>query len=205
MKSISPVLILLKLFLLLCVQISSVYANTVAISENGKVATLTLPLKAAISDNDIIRNAVRVIPLSSVYEHIKWDKAARKLPDHHFLLRVVHDKVSALNYEIINDAYTCSYNNLNRLEALPQGISVVNDGYSYSITAGTNTQDLGSGRSATINETSAWLPAQGTADYFIDLMLNITFPDISKHEELMSKGGFCRGSVTMLVSTALAG
>lgn len=203
MKSISPVLILLKLLLLFCVQISSVYASTTVISENGKKATLTLPLKATISENDMIRNAVRVIPLSSVYEHVKWDKADRKFLDHHFLLRVVYDRVSALNYEIINDAYTCSYNNLNRLEALPQGISVVNDGYHYSITAGMNTQDLAPGRSATIDEANAWLPAQSTPDYFIDLMLNITFPDISKYTDLMSRGGFCRGSVTMLVSARL--
>ncbi|EPC4783753.1 hypothetical protein Q1B84_004778 [Salmonella enterica] len=203
MKNISPALFFLKVLLLFCVQISSVYASTADISEYGKRATLTLPLKATISDNDIIRNAVRVIPLSSVYEHVQWDKAGRKFLDHHFLLRVVYDKVSPLNYEIINDAYTCASNNPNRLNPLFPDISVVNEGYQYSITAGMITKNLDNFRSVIVDEKGAWLPVQTTSDYFIDLTLNITFPDISKYSGLMSRGGFCRGSVTMLISAQL--
>lgn len=203
MKSISPVLILLKLLLLFCIQISSVYASTVNVEEHGKKATLTLPLKATISVNDMIRNAVRVIPLSSVYENVKWDTSERKFLDHHFLLRVIKQEVKPLSYEIINDAYTCGLNNPNRLNTLFPDISVVNGGYRYSVTAGTNTQDLGVNRSTTIDERNAWQPVQGTSDYFIDLTLNITFPDITGYAGLMSRGGFCRGSVTMLVSAQL--
>lgn len=204
MKGISPVLILLKLFLLFGIQMSSVYATgTAEISENGKKATLTLPLTALVSVNNIMNDTVTVIPLSSVYENVKWDTTAKKLLDHHFLLRVIRNGVKPLIYEVINDAYTCGLNNPNRLNKLLPDISVVNDGYKYSVTAGTNNYDLGVNRSATIDEISDWQPVQGTSDYFIDLTLNITFPDVSKRTGLMSRGGFCRGSVTMLVSAKL--
>ncbi|HFW3090909.1 TPA: hypothetical protein ACIBE3_004584 [Salmonella enterica subsp. enterica serovar Reading] len=205
MKIISHILSFLKLYFLLCILISPVYAlNKVDITDNGKKVTLTLPLKATITDNDIIKEVVTVVPLSSVYENIKWDKTTQKLSDHHFLLRVIKDDISKLRYEIINDSYTCAYNNPNRLEDLPGGISVVNEGYEYSISVqGKGNQILDRARTTTIDKNDAWLPLQGTAQKFIDLTLNITFPDISQQTDLMNKGGFCRGSVTMMVSVPL--
>ncbi len=206
MKSVNPVLSLLTLCLLFCIHISSAYANTVQVSENGKMATLTLPLKATISADTIIRDTVMVIPLSSVYEQVKWDKSRDKFVDHHFLVRVVKDEPSPLLYEIINDAYTCSYNNPDRLstEGILPDISVVNNGYNYSISAEVlGTKAMDSGRSITVDVPAAWLPEQSTSQHFIDLTLNITFPDVSKYTELMNRGGICRGSVTMLVSKKL--
>lgn len=206
MKRVNPVLSLLKIFLLFCIQISFVYANTTQISENGKTATLTLPLKATISADTITRDTVTVIPLSSVYEQVKWDKSRENFIEHHFLVRVVKDEPSPLLYEIINDAYTCSYNNPDRLSQaeLPPDISVVNDGYNYSITAAVlGTKTLDSNRSITVDVPAAWLPVQSTSQYFIDLSLNITFPDVRNYAVLMSRGGICRGNVTMLVSKKL--
>lgn len=206
MKGVNPVLSLLALCLLFCIHISSVYANTVKVSANGKMATLALPLKATISVDTIVRDTVTVIPLSSVYEQVKWDKSREKFIEHHFLVRVVKDEPSSLLYEIINDAYTCSYNNPDRLrpQGLPPDISVVNNGYNYSITAEVlGTKAMDSGRSITVDVPAAWLPVQSTSQHFIDLTLNITFPDVSKYTELMNRGGICRGSVTMLVSKKL--
>lgn len=205
MNIISHILNFLKQCSLYGILISSVYAaNTVSITENGKKATLTLPLKATITDNDIIREAVKVVPLSSVYEHIKWDKVNQKLVDHHFLLRVIKDQTSPLRYQIINDSYTCAYNNPDRLHPLSPDISVVNAGYQYSISVqGKGSQALDNNRSIILDEPSAWLPLQGTSQSFIDLTLNITFPPVGKDSDLMTRGGFCRGSVTMLVGKQL--
>ncbi|EMW3788911.1 hypothetical protein AAE115_004708 [Salmonella enterica] len=204
MRRVNPVLKLLTLFLLFGVQASSVYANTASVSDSGKTATLILPMKATISADTIMRDTVTIIPLSSVYEQVKWDKSSGKFIDHHFLVRVVKDEPSPLLYEIINDAYTCSFNNQNNLNPLFPDISVVNADYNYSVTAEVlGTRAMDSGRSIMIDVPAAWLPVQNTSQHFIDLTLNITFPDIRKYTALMRRGGFCRGSVTMLVSKKL--
>lgn len=206
MKKINYIRIISFFFILLLFRTISVSANTVTINENGKTATLKLPLKAVISADSIVREHVTVVPLSSLYEHVSWDKSSRKFRDHQFLVRVMKDTPSSLLYEIINDAYTCSYNNPNRLatSGLPADISQVNKGYKYSVTVPGGRQiDLGGGRSTTISEQEEWLPSQGNSSYFIDLTLNITFPDVTVYPVLMNKGGICRGSVTMLISQKL--
>lgn len=207
MKKINPIRMISIFFLLLFLKTISVSANTVSITDNGKTATLTLPLKATISVDSIVREHVTVIPLSSLYEHVSWDNSVKKFRDHQFLVRVMKDTPSPLLYEIINDAYTCSFNNPNRLApvGLPPDIAVVNEGYSYSVTVpGGKSTDMGAARSSIIDDKGGWLPAQGNSDYFIDLTLNIKFPDIqSRHPLLIQRGGICRGSVTMLVSQKL--
>ncbi|EDW4550380.1 hypothetical protein VQZ12_004711 [Salmonella enterica] len=206
MNSIRSVRFLPVLCLVFCFPTVSFSAGTVQISDNGKTATLTLPLKATISVDTIMRDKVTVIPLSSLYEQVNWDNSARRFIDYQFLVRVMKDTPSLLLYEIINDAYTCSYNNPDRVSAsgLPADISVMNSGYQYSLSwAGRARTSLGSNRSTTVNAPDSWLPVQGGSGYFIDLNLNITFPDVSIYPRLMSQGGICRGSVTMLISKKL--
>ncbi|EBH8950665.1 hypothetical protein MVS59_004378 [Salmonella enterica] len=206
MKKINRIRIISIFFLLFYFRVISVFANTVTITENGKTATLKLPLKAVISADSIVREHVTVIPLSSLYEHVSWDKSSNKFREHQFLVRVMKDAPSSLLFEIINDAYTCSYNNPDRLvtSGLPADISQVNKGYKYRVTVPGGRQiDLGGGRSTTISEQEEWLSAQGNNGYFIDLTLNITFPDVAVYPVLMNKGGICRGSVTMLISQKL--
>ncbi|EHI5678525.1 hypothetical protein J9T78_004586 [Salmonella enterica] len=182
----------------------SAYAgNIYKISDNGKTATLTLPLKATISADSILRDSISVTPLSSLYEIIQWDAMNKRFKTHYFLVRVSKDSAVPVLFEIINDQYTCSYNNPDRMAPLPADIAVVNAGYQYSVSWAGKHADMGSGRTATVDDSSAWLPASNGTDKFIDLTLNITFPDMSLYTRLIQQGGICRGSVTMLLSNKL--
>ncbi|EUD07286.1 hypothetical protein [Providencia alcalifaciens] len=185
-----------------CISISTA-ANSSAITDNGKTARLNLPVKATISIDNIIRNEVNIIPLSGLYEIIDWDKNTKKFKNHNLLFRVEKDTPSNLLFEIINDQYTCSYNNPNRSTSLPKDITVVNSGYSYKIAWSKGQQELNSQRSTTINDTTSWLDNYNKTKKFIDLTLNIKFPDISIYPDLINRGGFCRGNITMLVSSIL--
>lgn len=178
-------------------------ASISQVTNSGKTATLTLPLKATISLDSIMRDSISVMPLSSLYEIVKWDPAGKIFKPHEFLIRVNKDQAVPVLFEIINDQYTCSYYNPVRIKNLPVDIGVVNSGYKYSLSWSGKNVDMGSGRSAIVDDNGAWLSAINGSDKFIDLALNITFPDLSSNAQLMSKGGICRGSVTMLLSNKL--
>ncbi|EAW1322419.1 hypothetical protein AHX51_29120, partial [Salmonella enterica subsp. diarizonae] len=60
MKKINYIRIISFFFILLLFRTISVSANTVTINENGKTATLKLPLKAVISADSIVREHVTV-------------------------------------------------------------------------------------------------------------------------------------------------
>lgn len=192
----------LYLFILYSIPFLS-FANNQVISDNGKTATLTLPLRATVSVDTIMRDEIMVTPLSGLFEKVSWDKLNRKFLDHHFLLRVSKDSVVPLLFEIINDQYTCSYNNPDWSTALPDTISVVNAGYTYGVAWSGGRQVMTSTRSAIIDDPNSWLTDAGNNDKFIDLTLIINFPDVSPYSSLMNKGGVCQGSITMLVSNKL--
>lgn len=179
------------------------YANTYQITDNGKTARFTLPLKANITVDSVIRDNISVTQLSSLYEILSWDQANKRFNSHEFLLRVEKDQPVPILFEIINDHYTCSYNNPDRMTILPRDISVVNSGYSYSVSWDRNNINMGNGRSVTINDNNSWLPSVNGTNRFIDLTLNIFFPDMSSYAQLMNYGGLCRGSVTILLSSNL--
>ncbi|WP_336285976.1 hypothetical protein [Citrobacter arsenatis] len=178
-------------------------AGTSLITDNGKTATLTLPLKATISADSILRDSISVMPLSSLYEIVKWDGVNNRFKTHEFLVRVNKDSAVPILFEVINDQYTCSYNNPDRMNSLPADIAVVNSDYKYSVSWSGKNIDMGSGRTATVDDSNAWLPAISGTSKFIDLTLNITFPEMSSYIRLMTQGGICRGSVTMLLSNKL--
>ncbi len=179
------------------------FANTTSITDNGKTATIQIPLTAKIGIDAIIRDNITVTPLSGLYEHIGWDAANRKFTDHNFLVRVQKSSAVPVLFEVINDQYTCSYNNPNWLLNLPQTIAEVNSGYKYTIRWAGGTQNMGINRTTTIDATSDWLTNYTTGDKYIDLTLQINFPDITSHSLLMDRGGICQGSVTMLISNKL--
>lgn len=199
MKASKYILFLLSIYL----YTSHCQANTHVISDNGKTATLTLPLKAEISVDSIMRDEITVAPLSGLFEKVTWDKGSNKFRDHQFVLRVIKDTEVPLLFEIINDQYTCSYNNPDWTANLPDTIAVVNSEYSYGVAWSGGSQTMTASRSAVIDAPGAWRPEIGSINKFIDLTLMITFPDVSKHSLLMSKGGVCQGSITMLVSNKL--
>lgn len=178
-------------------------AGTSLITDNGRTATLTFPLKATITADSILRDTILVTPLSSLYEIVKWDPVNKRFKTHEFLVRVGKDSAVPILFEVINDQYTCSYNNPDRMNPLPADIAVVNSDYKYSVSWSGGRVDMGAGRTATVNDSNAWLPSINGTDRFLDLTLNITFPDMSSYTQLMSHGGVCRGSVTMLLSNKL--
>lgn len=179
--------------------------NEATITENGRVATLKIPLKATITDDMTVRETIDVTPLSSLYENARWNKTTKKFDDHELLLRVIKSEKVPVLVEIINDQYTCSYNNPDWLAAQsqPTALAGVNTGYTYSLLWSGNSVSMpSSSRSARIDSSASWL--QGLdGNYFLDLKIKIGFPVVSGSAELMSKGGFCRGSVSMLISRTL--
>ncbi|EBC6662445.1 hypothetical protein C1B90_21225 [Salmonella enterica] len=179
------------------------FANTTSITDNGKIATIQMPLTAKIGIEAIMRDNITVIPLSGLYEHIAWDAANRKFVDHDFLIRVQKSSAVQVLVEIINDQYTCSYNNPNWLLNLPQTIAKVNNGYNYTIKWSGGTQNMGISREAVIDDTSNWLTNYTTGEKYIDLTLKINFPDLTSHTILLDRGGICQGSVTILLSNKL--
>lgn len=182
---------------------NTTFANSFVISDNGKKATLTLPLKAQITADTVMREEISVMPLSPMYDNAIWDKTARKFRDHNFLVRVIKNSPVPILFEIKNDSYTCSYNNPNLETNLPDNISIVNSDYKYQVLWSGGKFDMGPNRLATINDSASWLDAHDKRQKFIDLTLRISFPDISKYQTLMDKGGACRGSITMLISNKL--
>lgn len=201
--------------------VTAIAANTVSVTQNGKVATLTLPLKATITTDTVTRNAIEVIPLSSLYELIAWNSTTKAFHPHDFLVRVLKERPTTIRFQIVNDQYTCSYANPDwgpqkkpgetpdwQPVTLPPDIAIVNattDGYSYTVTWSTGTTPITS-RVAEIKQAQtqrSWLDTIDKTKQFIDLTLNIQFPKVSHHKTLMEKGGICRGSVTMLISEPL--
>lgn len=180
-------------------------ANEAKITENGRIATLKIPLKAIITDDMIVREEIDVTPLSSLYENARWNVATKKFSDHQLLLRVTKSEKVPVLFEIINDQYTCSYNNpdWNAAQSQPDALSEVNSGYSYSLlSSGKAVPMPAPARSARIDNSSSWQQGMD-GNYFLDLTLIIAFPVVSGSVDLMKKGGFCRGSVSMLVSRTL--
>lgn len=203
-----------------CCGYSTVYAipGSSSITGNGKVATLTLPLKASITQDLVTRSPIEVMPLSAQYELIPWDKNAKKFHDHDFLVRVLKDNPTVLQFEIVNDQYTCSYAKPNwgpgplpgRLPVLlPDDIAVVNVGYTYQLkvklpkTGREFTTPVVRGAPSELDKKTDWLDNVDKTKKFIDVALHIQFPDVSQYSLLMDKGGICRGSVTMLISDKL--
>lgn len=178
-------------------------AGTSQITDNGRTATLTLPLKATITADNILRDTILVTPLSSLYEIVKWDPVNKRFNTHEFLFRVSKDSAVPVLFEILGDQYTCRINNPGGKEPQPADIAVINAGYKYSVSWSGKIRDMGSTRSVTVDDKSAWLTTVNGTDRFIDLTLNITFPDVSAYPMLMNMGGACRGSVTMLLSNKL--
>ena len=180
-------------------------ASEATVTENGRVATLTIPLKASITDDMILRETISVTPLSSLYENAVWNSSQSKFNDHNLLLRVSRsDRVPVL-FEIINDQYSCAYNNPNwsATQSQPAALVGVNSGYTYSLGWSGNMVSIPAvDRSARIDATPAWQKGLD-GNYFLDLTLKIGFPVVSGSSQLMSKGGICRGSVSMLISRTL--
>ncbi|EKN3347921.1 hypothetical protein NFB56_09885 [Yersinia ruckeri] len=190
----------------LLIQSGSVKAvNEATITENGRVATLVIPLKATITDDMVVRETIDVTPMSSLYENATWNKATNKFSDHQLLLRVTKSERVPVLVEIINDQYTCAYNNPDWManQSQPAALVGVNTGYTYSLLWSGNTVAMPAPqRSARVDNSSSW--QQGLdGNYFLDLTLNMGFPVVSSSVELMSKGGFCQGSVSMLISRTL--
>lgn len=197
------ILISLSIPIVIFLCLHNAYASTVQISDNGKTATLTMPLKATITADSIIRDGIAVTPLSSLYEIVKWDQNSKRFKAHEFLVRVDKDSVVPVLFEIVNDQYTCSYNNPDRMNNLPIDIAVVNSDYRYNLSWSGGNIDMGKTRAATVDDKDAWLSSSSENKKFIDLTLHITFPDMSSYSQLINNGGICRGSVTMLLSNKL--
>lgn len=194
--------VLYALALLLIQSSSASTANEVAITKNGRVATLKIPLKAIITPDMITREIIDVIPLSSFYENATWNIDKKKFNDHQLLLRVTKNVQVPVLFEIINDQYTCSYNNPDWMahQSQPTALIGANTGYTYTLFGGGNTISLTPpDRLAVIDNTVSWLKGVD-GNYFLDLTLNIGFPIVSGSSTLMSKGGLCRGSISMLIS-----
>ncbi|ECX3818777.1 hypothetical protein F6B50_23975 [Salmonella enterica] len=178
-------------------------AGSYMITNNGSTATLTLPLKAVIADDLINREEITILPLSSLYEHVSWDTDQNKFKKHHFLLRVSRAEPTPLYFEIINDQYTCSYNNPDWMNKHPDDIVGVNQDYSYTVSWPGSQKEMNNNRGTEINANDDWLTSGPGSDKFIDLSLNITFPDVYNIGLMKQRGGMCRGSVTMLISRKL--
>ncbi|EEV3841309.1 hypothetical protein CRD82_01780 [Escherichia coli] len=176
--------------------------NEVAITENGRVATFKMPLRAIISEDMTMRETIDIIPLSSLYENATWDTISKKFKDHELLLRVKKSERIPVLFEIINDQYTCSYNNPAWKGSLsqPTALAGVNTGYTYTLLWNENSISVPKlTRSALVDGSSLW-QKDLEGYYFLDLKLRIGFPVVSGSTSLMNKGGFCSGSISILIS-----
>ncbi|MGY0144670.1 hypothetical protein ACVQ8I_00560 [Edwardsiella tarda] len=180
-------------------------ANTATISDNGKTATLTIPLTATITDDTVLREEISVTPMSSLYGTISWNKQGRKFNDHQLLFRVTKNVQVPIIVEVLHDQYTCSYNNPNSQSDISQqyALSSVNSGYIYALLLNAKNIPMPHpNRTAIIDDNASWLQNLD-GNYFLDMRLNITFPTISQSNALMNNGGLCQGSVSLLVSRKL--
>lgn len=178
-------------------------ASTSVITNNGQTITLTLPVRATITADSILRDTILVKPLSSLYDVVTWDSENNRFKNHEFLVRVIKETAVPISFEVINDQYTCSYNNPDRMSPLPTDIAIANSDYKYSVSWSGGYVDMGKGRAATVNDSHSWLSSVNGVDRYLDLTLNINFPDMTPYTQLLNRGGLCRGSITMLLSNKL--
>ena len=199
-----------KIKLAFCMTIFSVISpqevlsvGTSVMTNNGQTITLTLPVKATITADSILRDAILVKPLSSLYDIVTWDSENNRFKNHEFLVRVIKETAVPISFEVINDQYTCGYNNPDRMSPLPIDIAIANSDYKYSVSWSGGYVNMEKGRAAIVNDSHSWRSSVNGVDRYLDLTLNINFPDMTPYTQLLNRGGICRGSITMLLSNKL--